>query len=74
MARFGHERRRMKTSRVARGGARPGRFVELPFSDASADDGRVVVELASGVRIRLEAGFDPAVLARVLRALGGSRC
>ena len=65
---------REKTNRGARGGARLGRFVELPFSDASGDTGRLVVELASGVRIRLEAGFDPADLARILRTLGGSGC
>jgi hypothetical protein len=65
---------REKTNREARGAARGGRFVELPFSDSSADNGKLVVELASGVRIRLEAGFDPADLARVLRTLGGPAC
>jgi len=64
---------REKTSRGARGRARRGPFVELPLSGAS-DSGNLVVELASGVRIRLEAGFDPADLERVLRTLGGSAC
>ena len=53
---------------------RRGAFLEMAFSEDATSSGKLVVELSSGVRIRLEAGFDPGDLERVLRTLGGASC
>lgn len=65
---------RDKTKRGSRKSRRRGAFLEMAFSEDSASSGKLVVELSSGVLIRLEAGFDPGDLERVLRILGGASC
>ena len=65
---------RDKTKRCGGKSRRRGAFLEMAFTEDSASTGKLVVELSSGVLIRLEAGFDSADLEKVLRTLGGASC
>jgi hypothetical protein len=49
----------------------PLSFVEVPQAAMSAMEGAIELELPSGVRVRVPAGFDPSALARLVAALEG---
>jgi len=59
---------------LGEGAKASGGFVRVKFSGGSERDSGLSIECAEGLLLRLDCGFDPVELLRVLNVLRGQKC